>query len=161
MIAVGIDPGTAKTGYGVVRRDGARLIRLASGTIKTDTKSDMPARLLTIHEGLEQLLTTYGPDQAAVEDVFFSKNARSVIKLAQARGAILVTLAKREIPIASYAPAFVKRAVVGGGRAVKAQIQRVVQAILRMEEMPGEDEGDALALAICHLNALRLPGKPG
>ncbi|MCP4601365.1 MAG: crossover junction endodeoxyribonuclease RuvC [Proteobacteria bacterium] len=157
MITIGIDPGTVKTGFGVVRRDGTRLVRLGSGTIRTNAKEPMEARLLTIHEGLDQVLTLYGPDEAAVEDIFFAKNARSALKLGQARGAIILTLTRRGISIASYAPAFVKQSVVGAGRASKTQIGRVVQAILGMKESPGEDEGDALAVAICHLNAPRIP----
>ncbi len=160
MIAIGIDPGSVRTGFGIVRRDGTRLKRLGSGTIRTNAKSPMEDRLLTIHEGLEQVLTLYGPDEAAVEDIFFSKNASSALKLGQVRGAILLTLSKRRLPIVSYPPAFVKRAVVGAGRAAKQQVGRVVQSILAMKDQPGEDEGDALAIAICHLNAPRLPKAP-
>ncbi|MCP4196868.1 MAG: crossover junction endodeoxyribonuclease RuvC [Proteobacteria bacterium] len=160
MIAVGIDPGTVRTGYGVVRKDGARLTWLASGTIRTQAKEPMEKRLLAIHEGLEQVLTTYGPDEAAIEDVFFANNAKSALKLGQARGAIMLTVARRGIPVMSYTPTFVKRAVVGFGRAAKNQVGQVVQAILGLDQLPEEDEGDALALAICHVNAPRLP-KPG
>lgn len=157
MITIGIDPGTVRTGYGVVRKDGARLKRLASGTIRSRPKEPMEKRLRTIADGLEQVLTTYGPDEAAIEDVFFAKNAKSALKLGQVRGAILLTMARREMPVASYAPTFVKRAVVGNGRAAKIQVGRVVQAILGLSELPAEDEGDALALAICHANAPRIP----
>ncbi|MCP4676076.1 MAG: crossover junction endodeoxyribonuclease RuvC [Deltaproteobacteria bacterium] len=157
MIVIGIDPGTVRTGFGIVRRDGNRLTRLSSGTISTSSKKPMEERLLAIHEGLDQVLTVSGPEEAAVEDIFFSKNARSALKLGQVRGVILLTLTRREIPITSYAPALVKRAVVGSGRAAKEQVGRVVQAILGLDELPGEDEGDALAIAICHLNAPRIP----
>ena len=157
MIAIGIDPGTIRTGYGVVRKDGARLTRLASGTIRTDTKEPMEKRLRSIHRELEQVLTTYGPDEAAIEDVFFAKNAKSALKLGQVRGVILLTVSERDLPVVSYAPTFVKRSVVGTGRAAKKQVGRIVQAILGLPETPGEDEGDALALAICHVNAPRLP----
>ena len=157
MIIIGIDPGTVRTGYGVVRKDGARLKRLASGTIRSRPKELMEMRLRTIADGLEEVLTTYGPDEAAMEDVFFAKNAKSALKLGQVRGAVLLTMARREMPVASYAPAFVKRAVVGNGRAAKNQLGRVVQAILGLPELPEEDEGDALALAICHANAPRIP----
>jgi len=157
MIVFGVDPGTVRTGFGVVRKDGSRLLRLGSGTIQTDSKAPMENRLLAIHEGLDQALTQYGPDQGAVEDVFFSKNAKSALKLGQVRGVILLTLTRRQIPLTSYAPAFVKRAVVGVGRAGKGQVQQVVRTILRMDALPQEDEADALALAICHANAPRLP----
>ncbi len=153
MIAIGIDPGTIRTGYGIVQKSGTRFNRIASGTIRTKNKDPMEQRLVTIHERLDELLTTYGPDQAAVEDIFFSKNARSALKLGQVRGVILVTISRRDLPVSSYSPAFIKRQVVGSGRAAKNQVQRVVQAILCMAESPQEDEGDALAVAICHLNA--------
>ena len=156
MIAIGIDPGSLRTGYGVVKRVGNRLHRVASGTIRTDAKAPMEQRLLTIHDNLEQILTANAPDRAAVEDVFFSKNAKSSLKLGQVRGVILLTLAKRELPVTSYPPALVKRAVVGSGRAAKHQMQRVVQAILGLKSLPEEDEADALAIAICLLNAARI-----
>ncbi len=161
MIVLGVDPGTVRTGFGVVRKDGSRLLRLGSGTIRTDPKAPMENRLLTIHEGLDQTLTQYGPDQGSVEDVFFSKNAKSALKLGQVRGVVMLTLARRHIPMASYAPTFVKRAVVGVGRAAKGQVQQVVRAILGLDELPQEDEADALALAICHANAPRLPQTTG
>ncbi|MDJ0765060.1 MAG: crossover junction endodeoxyribonuclease RuvC [Myxococcota bacterium] len=157
MISIGIDPGTVRTGYGVVRRDGGRLVRLASGTIRTNAKDPIETRLLAIHEGLDQILTQYGPDDAAVEDVFFAKNARSALKLGHVRGVILLTLTRRGLVVASYPPAFVKRAVVGAGRAAKDQVRHVVLAILGLNVLPSEDEGDALAVAICHLNGPR-PG---
>ena len=156
-MVIGIDPGTVRTGFGVIRKDGSKLVRVASGVIRTCDKDPMEQRLLSIHEGLDQLLTLYGPDLSAVEDVFFAKNARSSLKLGQVRGVILLTLTRREIPVESYAPAFVKRAVVGGGRASKSQVGQVVKAILSMKEIPTEDEGDALAVAICRANAPRIP----
>jgi crossover junction endodeoxyribonuclease RuvC len=155
MIAIGVDPGTVRTGYGVVKRVGNRLHRVASGTIRTDAKAPMEQRLLAIHEGLERVLTTCAPEQAAVEDVFFSKNARSSLKLGQVRGVVLLTLARRDLPVTSYPPALVKRAIVGSGRAAKQQMQRVVQAILGLKALPEEDEADALAIAVCFLNATR------
>jgi crossover junction endodeoxyribonuclease RuvC len=156
MIAIGLDPGSIRTGYGVVRRSGSKLRWIGSGTITTDSKSPMEKRLLTIHEQLETVLTTYAPDKAAVEDVFFAKNAKSSLKLGQVRGAILLTLARRGIAVTSFPPALIKRSVVGAGRAAKGQVQRVVQAILGLKTLPDEDEGDALAVAICFLNASRV-----
>ncbi|MCU0663827.1 MAG: crossover junction endodeoxyribonuclease RuvC [Myxococcota bacterium] len=153
MIVLGVDPGTIRTGWAVVRRDGSRLLRLGSGTLRTDEKSPMEQRLLTVAEGLEQVVTLYGPNQAAVEDIFFSHNARSALKLGQVRGAILVTMARRGLGVASYPPALVKRSIVGTGRADKNQVSRIVQAILSFSGPLTEDEGDALAIAICHLNA--------
>ena len=155
MIVIGIDPGTARTGYGIVRRQGSKLFRLGSGEIKTGAKDTTEQKLLVIHNNLEEILTTYAPTSAAVEDVFFAKNARSALKLGQARGAILLTLARRNLSVASYPPALVKRAIVGAGRADKDQVRKVVQAILSLPQPPPQDEADALAVAICHANAPR------
>lgn len=157
MLAIGIDPGTIRTGFGVVQKKGRRLIRIGSGVIRTTNKAPMEQRLLEIHEQLDQVLTMYGPEVAAVEDIFFSKNAASALKLGQARGAIIVTLARRSIPIVSYPPTLVKRSVVGTGRADKGQVSMIVKTVLGMEQIPQEDEGDALAIAICRLNAPRSP----
>jgi crossover junction endodeoxyribonuclease RuvC len=157
MIVVGIDPGTIRTGFGVVRKDGGRLLRLGSGTIRLDEKSPLETRLVPLAEQLDEVLTLYGPDEAAVEDLFFAKNAMSALKLGHARGVVLLTLARRGLPVVSLAPALVKRSIVGRGRATKDQVQKVVQAILGLEQIPTEDEADALAIAICHLNAPRIP----
>jgi len=155
MIVVGIDPGTRRTGFGVVRKDGGRLVRLGSGTIRLDEKLPYEERLVPLHEQLDEVITLYGPDEAAVEDLFFSKNAMSALKLGHARGVVLLTLARRGLPVTSLAPALVKRSIVGKGRATKGQVQQVVKAILGLEDLPGEDEADALAIAICHLNTPR------
>jgi crossover junction endodeoxyribonuclease RuvC len=155
MITLGIDPGSLHTGYGFVKRVGSRLIRIDSGTIHTDAKKPMELRLLTIRDRLEEILTACPPDHAAVEDIFFAKNANSALKLGQVRGVILVTLAGRHIPVASFPPALVKRAIVGSGKADKTQMQRVVQAILGLKEIPQVDEADALAIAVCASNIAR------
>ncbi len=159
MIVLGIDPGTLHTGYGFVKRVGSRLNRVDSGTIHTDAKQEMIVRLLDIRDRLNAVLTACPPDRAAVEDVFFSKNAQSALKLGQVRGVILVTLAERGIPVVSFPPALVKRSVVGSGKADKHQVQRVVQAVLGLKELPQADEADALAIAVCASNASRFPSK--
>jgi len=161
MIVIGIDPGTIRTGYGVVRKGGSRLVRLGSGTIRLDERSPLEERLVVLHEQLDEVLTLYGPDEAAVEDLFFAKNAMSALKLGHARGVVLITLARRGLPVSSLAPALVKRSIVGQGRATKGQMQKVIQAILGLGEAPGEDEADALAIAVCHLNAPRIPPPRG
>jgi len=153
MIAIGVDPGTIRTGYGILRRDGTRYTRLASGVISLTAKDPLENRLVVLHDQLDKILTTYGPDEGAVESLFFAKNAMSALKLGHARGVILLALSRHNLPIASYPPALVKRSVAGSGRAAKGQIQKVVQAILGIKENLKEDEADALALAICHLNA--------
>jgi len=157
MIVLGIDPGTIRTGFGVVRRVQGRLIRVDSGTIRLDDTLDVEERLVPLQDRLEEIITANRPDEAAVESLFFSRNAMSALKLGHARGVILLTLARRSIPISSYAPALVKRSIVGHGRAAKGQVQQVVKAILGLAEVPQEDEADALALAICHLNS---PARP-
>jgi len=155
MIAVGIDPGTIRTGYGVVRKDGTKLTRLDSGVIRLNEKTPLEDRLPVLYENLQRLLLENGPDEGAVESLFFAKNAASALKLGHARGVILLCLKQRHLPVASYAPALVKRSIVGGGRAAKGQMQKVVQAILGLKTPLEEDEADALAIAICHLNAPR------
>jgi crossover junction endodeoxyribonuclease RuvC len=159
MIVCGFDPGTLHTGFGFVRKVGNRLHRLASGVVSTNPRMPMAHRLLTIREHISENLTACPPDIAAVEDIFFSKNAASALKLGQVRGVILVTLAERNIPISSLPPALVKRSVVGSGRAAKSQVQHVVKAILGLSELPKEDEADALAIAIAAANAagIKLP----
>ncbi len=156
MIAMGLDPGTICTGYAVLRGDGNRIIRLKSGTIRTASKAPLETRLLEIYDGLIRVIRENGPQEAAVENIFFAKNAMSALKLGHARGAILLALAQNGIEVTSYAPALIKRSIVGSGRAAKSQIGKVVRTILKMPHTPGEDEGDALAVAICHLNASRL-----
>jgi crossover junction endodeoxyribonuclease RuvC len=160
MIVIGIDPGTIRTGYGILRRDGGRIIRLTSGTIHLDNKAPVEERLVPLQDELDRVLVSHGPDEAAVESLFFSKNAMSALKLGHARGVILLTLSRHNLSVSSYAPALVKRSVVGGGRAAKGQVAKVVQAILGLRETPQEDEADALAIAICHLNAPKIPTTP-
>ncbi len=155
MIVIGVDPGTIRTGYGVLRRDGTRLVRLASGTIRLDDKADVEDRLVPLERALDEILATWSPEEAAVESLFFAKNANSALKLGHARGVIILALRRRGIPVASYPPALVKRSIVGGGRAAKNQVQRVIQAILKLPDLPAEDEADALAIALCHANAPR------
>ena len=157
MIVIGVDPGTIRTGWAVLRRDGNRIARLGSGTILLDDSVEVEDRLLPLEAALDGLLTTYGPDEAAVESLFFAKNATSALKLGHARGVILLTLRRRGIRVTSYPPALVKRSVVGGGRAAKGQVQQIVRTILKLPDTPAEDEADALAIALCHANAPRVP----
>jgi crossover junction endodeoxyribonuclease RuvC len=159
MIVLGIDPGTRKTGYGVVRRDGNRLTRIDSGVIRLNDKIPMEDRLPELYDSLNRIIVANGPDQGAIESLFFSKNASSALKLGHARGVIFLCMRQHQLPVASYAPAMVKRSIIGGGRAEKTQIQRVVGAILGAKTPFQEDEADALAIAICHANALTV-GQP-
>jgi crossover junction endodeoxyribonuclease RuvC len=152
MVVLGIDPGTANTGYGVVRRAGARMVALDGGCIRAE--GDLGARLLIIHERLNALIAEHAPEAVAVEDVYFGANVRSALAVGQARGVALLTAGQHGLPCASYTPQQVKSAVCGSGKADKAQVQRMVQSLLSLAELPRPDHAaDALAVAICHASA--------
>jgi crossover junction endodeoxyribonuclease RuvC len=153
MVVLGIDPGTANTGYGVVARDGARLVALDGGTVETDAALDQGARLAIIHARVVELLDEYRPDALAVEDLYFGTNARSAFAVGQARGVVILAAGQRGLPCSSYTPQQVKAAVCGSGRAAKGQVQRMVRRLLSLAELPAPDHAaDALAVAICHAN---------
>ena len=150
---IGIDPGLASTGWGVVRFDGSRFIHVGHGVVTTDPETPLPLRLLKIHSELRKLLAKYGPTEAGVEELFFSKNISSAMQVAHARGVVLLTLGQRSIAVGTYSPQHVKQAVIGRGRADKSQVQRLVSVVLGLQEIPGPDHAaDALAIAICHAN---------
>jgi crossover junction endodeoxyribonuclease RuvC len=150
---IGIDPGLASTGWGVVGFDGNRFIHMGHGVIRTDPEVPLPERLLSIHTGLCAVLSTFSPGEGGVEDLFFSKNITSAMQVAHARGVVLLALGERSIPVGFYSPQHVKQAVIGRGRAGKDQVQRLVAVILGLDEIPGPDHAaDALAVAICHTN---------
>jgi crossover junction endodeoxyribonuclease RuvC len=153
MVVLGIDPGTANTGYGVVARDGARLVALAGGVIETAAGRDPGERLATIHARVGALLDEYRPDALAVEDLYFGNNAHSAFAVGQARGVVILAAGQRGLPCCSYTPQQIKGAVCGSGRADKGQVQRMVQALLSLTDLPRPDHAaDALAVAICHAN---------
>ena len=153
MIVLGVDPGTIRTGWGVVRRAGPRLIGVAAGVIRADQNDELPVRLRAIHDGLRAVIAEHTPDCMAVEDVF-SKHARSALVLGHARGVVLLCAALAELELAAYPPAVVKRSVAGRGAAPKEQLGRVVCAMLGMRDLASPDATDALAVAITHANAL-------
>ena len=153
MVVMGIDPGTAATGYGVVRRRDGRLAALDGGLIATPAGGAPEARLAAIYERVCELLDEHLVGELAVEDVYFGQNARSAFAVGQARGVVMLAAGRRAIPCASYTPQQVKGAVCGNGRAGKAQVQRMVGALLGLPGPPTPDHAaDALAVAICHLN---------
>jgi crossover junction endodeoxyribonuclease RuvC len=157
MLVLGLDPGTATTGYGLVEYVRGREKMIAYGTIKTSAGMAMELRLLKIFGDLNQILDTYQPDAVAIEQLFHHKNAKTVITVAQSRGVLLVAVAQRGLELAEYTPLQVKQAVCGYGNAEKKQVQLMVQNILKMEEMPKPDDAaDALAIAICHLHSWRM-----
>jgi crossover junction endodeoxyribonuclease RuvC len=153
MVVLGIDPGTAHTGFGVVARHGGRLVALDGGVIRTPAGADAGARLASIHARVGALADAHRADAIAVEDLYFGANARSAFAVGQARGVAVLAAGQRGLPCFSYTPQQVKGAVCGSGRAGKEQVQRMVQALLALTELPAPDHAaDALAVAICHAN---------
>lgn len=153
MGVIGIDPGTAITGYGIVEeaQDGS-LTALDYGVIETPASVEMPARLLILYQKLTEILLLHRPQSGAVEKLFFQRNVRTALSVGQARGVVLLALEANGIPSSEYSPLEVKQAVTGYGAADKHQVQVMVQALLRLPEIPKPDDAaDALAVAICHL----------
>ena len=154
MKVFGIDPGSERTGYGCIKTDGSRHALVACGAIATSPKAAFPDKLLTIHKALGRLLTEHRPDCVAIENVFYAKNVRSALKLGHARGVALLAAVEGGYPVFEYAPAEIKRAVVGYGRAEKHQVGEMVRLMLGLADVPTpNDAADALAVAICHVHA--------
>ena len=156
MIVLGIDPGSRITGYGLLRKEGNRLIHLDNGGIWTDSAADFPGRLEQIFRGITAIIDRHAPDAVAVENIFFSNNVQSALKLGQARGAAVVACVVRGIPVFEYTALQVKQAVVGHGKAAKEQVQQMVRVLLNLAEPAQADASDALAVAICHANSINL-----
>jgi crossover junction endodeoxyribonuclease RuvC len=157
MLALGIDPGTATTGYGLVRELDQGPVAVAYGVIQTPSGAPMPERLLTIYRELGRLIALHRPDTGAVEKLFFQKNVSTAMTVGQARGVALLAMAEAGLTIGEYNPRDVKQAVAGYGGADKPQMQGMVRAILNLPETPRPDDAaDALAVAICHLHSTRL-----
>jgi crossover junction endodeoxyribonuclease RuvC len=158
MLVIGIDPGTATTGYGLVRdnEDGS-LLAVDYGVISTAPDISMPQRLLELHRRLLEILLLHRPESGAVEKLFFQRNVTTAISVGQARGVALLALAESDLPVAEYTPLEVKQAVAGYGGADKNQVQQMVQALLGLETTPHPDDAaDALAVAICHLHTAKI-----
>jgi crossover junction endodeoxyribonuclease RuvC len=148
---LGIDPGTLRLGYGVVDRVGnAKLTYVECGVISAPPRHPRNQRLLTIGRGLCELLDELRPDEVAMEQAFYGKNVQATLALGEARGVALFVAGDRGLPVVGYAPARVKRTIVGHGRASKAQVAFLVRALLAMRRAPEADAADALAIAICH-----------
>jgi crossover junction endodeoxyribonuclease RuvC len=153
MIVLGIDPGTASTGFGVVADAGSRLSALDHGVIETDPSGRLERRLTAIHARILELIDAYAPDAVAIEELFFGANVRTAFAVGQARGVVLLAAGQRAVPPRSYTPQAVKAAVCGHGAAAKDQVTRMVAQLLRLSDPPAADHAaDALAVAICHLN---------
>ena len=155
MLVIGIDPGTARTGFGLVETSASGALKLIHyGVITTPAKQPIAERLIQLHEGLKELLTSYKPQMGAVEQLFFQKNVSTALSVGQARGVVLFTLASSGLEVEEYSPQDVKQAVTGYGAADKTQMQRMVQTLLNMKEIPKPDDAaDALAVAICHIQS--------
>lgn len=163
MLSLGIDPGTATIGYGLVREhnDGS-LEAVAYGVITTTPDKPMHERLQIIHEGITSIIETYEPDRAGVEELFFSKNVTTAITVAQGRGVILLALAEARLPIAEYKPNEVKQSVSGYGNAKKPQMQEMTRMMLGLPDIPKPDDAaDALAVAITDIHSSRYQGLLG
>ncbi len=151
---LGIDPGTAIVGWAVLEENEGKMKAIAYGHISTHKDSPTASRLLEISSDLEKIIKKYKPQESAVEDLFFFKNATTVIKVSQARGVILLTLEKLSVIIKEYTPLQVKQAITGYGRAEKSQMQLMTKNILKLKEIPKPDDtADAIAIALCHLNS--------
>lgn len=159
-VYLGIDPGTAITGYGVVRRREDGLVSLLEcGVIRTSSSQALPRRIREIFEGIQEIIQRFQPDAVAVEDVFQGKNVRSALTLGHARGAILLAAALKDVSIAEYSPREIKSAVVGNGNATKDQVAYMVQRQLRLKDPPTPaDAADGVAAALCHCLVSSSPG---
>lgn len=157
MRAIGIDPGTAITGWGVIEGEGQHLVMVACGAITTTAGTPLPRRLQIIYRELTQIIGQWQPETAAIEELFFSKNAKTALAVGHGRGAAMLALANAELPITEYKPLEVKQAITGYGGADKQQIQQMVKLLLGLDQAPRPDDvADALAVAICHLHSARL-----
>ena len=153
MKIFGIDPGSERTGYGCIEVIGSRHRLVICGSISAPARSTFPDKLKHIHCGLAALLALHRPDCVAVENIFYARNVRSALRLGHARGIALLAASEAGLPVAEYAPAEIKRAVVGYGRAEKDQVQQMIKLLLGLDSPPSpHDAADALAVAICHVH---------
>lgn len=149
---LGIDPGLASLGWGVVEVDGTKYRHIAHGVIKTTPRESPGERLMKLHHDISSIIRKYGPEQSGVENLYFARNATSAIPVAQARGVVLLALTECGVTIGEYPPQAIKQAIVGRGRAEKYQVQELVRMLLGLESVPKPDHAsDALAAAICHI----------
>lgn len=156
MIILGIDPGTATTGYGLIKKTGPKLELIDYGCVLTAAKMPLPDRLEILSKELEEIIRKYRPVQMAVEELFFAANSKTALSVGHARGVILLEGKKQGLDLFEYTPLEVKMAITGYGRAEKRQIQEMVKALLLLQDIPKPDDAaDALAVAICHANTCK------
>lgn len=159
MRVLGIDPGTAITGYAVVEEERGELRLVTLGVINTPAQTPLPQRLQQIYTGIQDVIRAHTPAAAAVEELFFSRNARTAMSVGHARGVVLLALVDAGLPIAEYTPMQIKQAVTGYGSADKHQVQEMVRMLLTLREAPRPDDAaDAAAVAICYLHRVKLDG---
>lgn len=157
MRIIGVDPGTATIGWGVVEDIGGKLTAVAYGHISTPAKMELSERLLIIEAELSAILKRWKPEESSVEELFFFNNQKTAISVAQARGVILLTLRHFHVNVVGYTPLQVKQAMTSYGKADKRQVQLMVKSVLNLEDIPKPDDvADALALAVCHTNARKM-----
>jgi crossover junction endodeoxyribonuclease RuvC len=160
QIILGIDPGFATTGYGLIVKDSGKIKLIDFGCIITPAKDDFIVRLKKIHEDLTKIIKKFRPEIMAVEELFFCKNVKTALDVGQARGVIILAAIENQLPLYEFTPLQVKQAITGYGRADKKQIQKMVKIILNLKEIPQPDDAaDALAIAICGANSQKLYGK--
>jgi crossover junction endodeoxyribonuclease RuvC len=154
VLVLGIDPGTAITGYGLVRETEEGLVLVDCGVITTTPDQPLPVRLQGVYHGLADIARRHQPDAAAVEELFFSRNARTALSVGHARGVALLALAEAGLPVYEYKPLQVKQAIAGYGGAEKQQVQQMVSLLLNLDEVPRPDDAaDAVAVAVCHIHS--------
>ena len=160
MTILGVDPGTARIGWGVIQEQGGKLAARAYGCITTEKSDTLPDRLAIIYHAFKKILTEYHPETMSVEDLFFSKNVTTAIAVGQARGVILLAASEYHIPVASYSPNTVKKTICGSGSADKHQVEKMITRLLRLKETPKPDDtADALAIAATHGFSYKLKAK--
>lgn len=157
MRVLGLDPGTATTGWAIIEEKEGKLIPLAFGHISTEKNTPESKRLLEINQDVLRIIKKYKPQEAAVEKLFFFKNKKTIIAVGQSRGSLLLTLEENHVKVFGYTPLQVKQAITGYGRADKRQMQLMVKNILRLKEAPKPDDtADAIAIAVCHIHSRKL-----
>ncbi len=156
MLVIGIDPGLATVGFGVIRTEKNVIIPVSYGCIKTSAGKQTPERLLDIYTETIALFEKYSPEAIAVEKLFFNKNVTNAMSVSEARGVIFLAAQQRDIPIFEYTPLQVKQAITGSGRADKKQMQEMIRRLLDLKEIPKPDDAaDGLSIALCHINIMR------
>jgi len=156
LIILGVDPGSIATGYGLIKSNRSRNILIDCGVIKTDSKKSLPEKLRQIFEGLSQIIAQKRPDELAIEETFYSKNAKSALVMGQARGAAILAAACAKMSVWEYSPKEVKCSIVGRGNASKLQVQYMVKNLLGLKNLPQpQDAADALAVALCHAQKIK------